>query len=138
MSRVIGIDYGTKRVGLAVTDPLQIIATPLDTVRAHLILDYLTTYCDQQDTESFVVGMPLNLDSSDTDATNHVKGFVKRLKKKFPEKAIYLQDERFSSKEALNAMIQGGTSKKFRREKGNIDKVSATIILQSYLEKKNT
>jgi len=138
MGRVIGIDYGTKRVGLAVTDPLQIIASPLETVRAHLILDFLVMYCDQQDTESFVVGMPRNLDNSDTDATNHVKGFVKRLKKKFPEKAIHLQDERFSSKEALNAMIQGGTSKKFRREKGKIDKVSATIILQSYLEKKNT
>ncbi len=138
MGRVIGIDYGTKRVGLAVTDPLQIIATPLETVRAYLILDYLVMYCDQQDTESFVVGMPRNLDNSDTDATNHVKGFVKRLRKKFPKKTIHLQDERFTSKEALSAMIQGGTSRKFRREKGNIDKVSATIILQSYLEKKNT
>mgnify|MGYP001024820665 CR=1 FL=1 len=137
MGRVIGIDYGTKRVGLAVTDPLQIIASPLDTVRAHLVLDFLSKYCQEEDTESFVVGMPLNMNNSDTDATSHVKGFVKRLKKKFPEKPIHLQDERFTSKEALNAMIEGGTSKKYRRDKGNIDKVSATIILQSYLEKKS-
>jgi len=137
MARIIGIDYGTKRVGLAVTDPLQIIASPLETVRAHLLEDYLKKYCQQEDTEAFVVGMPLNLDNSDTDATNHVRGFVKRLKKTFPEKAIHLQDERFTSKDALSAMIAGGTSKKYRREKGNIDKVSATLILQSYLEKKS-
>jgi putative Holliday junction resolvase len=136
MARVIGIDYGTKRAGLAVTDPLQIIATPLETVRTHLLLDYLTNYCHEQDTEAFVVGLPRNLDNSETDATPHVKGFVKKLKKQFPEKTVHLQDERFTSKDALNAMIEGGTSKKFRREKGNIDKVSATIILQSYLEKK--
>lgn len=137
MGRVIGIDFGTKRVGLAVTDPLQIIASPLETVRAHLVLDFLTKYCLEEDTDAFVVGMPRKLDNTDTDATQHVKGFIKRLKKKFPEKAIHLQDERFTSKEALNAMIEGGTTKKYRREKGNIDKVSATIILQSYLEKKS-
>ena len=137
MGRIIGIDYGTKRVGLAVIDPLQIIASPLETVRTHLVLDHLYQYCLKEDTEAFVVGMPLNLDNSDTDATQHVKGFVKRLKKKFPEKSIHLQDERFTSKEALNAMITGGTTKKFRRDKGNIDKVSAAIILQSYLEKKS-
>jgi len=137
MARVIGIDYGTKRVGLAVTDPLQIIATPLETIRTHLILDYLTNYCREQDTEAFVVGLPRKLDNSETDATPHVKGFVKKLKKKFPKKTVHLQDERFTSKDALNAMIEGGTTKKFRREKGNIDKVSATIILQSYLEKKS-
>lgn len=136
MARVIGIDYGTKRVGLAVTDPLQIIATPLETVRTHRILDYLTNYCREQDTEAFVVGLPRNLDNSETNATPHVKGFVKKLKQKFPGKTVHLQDERFTSRDALNAMIEGGTSKKFRREKGNIDKVSATIILQSYLEKK--
>ncbi len=137
MGRVIGVDYGTKRVGLAVTDPLQIIASPLETVRAHLVIEYLTQYCQEEDTEAFVVGMPRNLNNSDTNATNHVKGFVKRLKSKFPEKTVHLQDERFTSKEALNAMIEGGTTKKYRREKGNIDKISATIILQSYLEKKS-
>lgn len=136
MGRLIGIDYGTKRTGLAATDPLQIIASPLETVRTHLILEYLKNYCEQEDVEAFVVGMPKNLDNSDTHATKHVEGFVKKLKKIFTAQRVYLQDERFTSKQALDAMIEGGTSKKYRREKGNIDKVSATIILQSYLEKK--
>lgn len=138
MGRVIGIDYGTKRVGLATTDPLQIIASPLETVRTHLIFQYLQEYCDKEDTEAFVVGMPRNLDNSETHATKHVEGFVKKLKKTFPAYTIFLEDERFTSKQALDAMIEGGTSKKFRREKGNVDKVSATIILQSYLEKKHS
>lgn len=138
MGRVIGIDYGTKRVGLATTDPLQIIASPLETVRTHLIFQYLQEYCGKEDTEAFVVGMPRNLDNSETHATKHVEGFVKKLKKTFPAHAIFLEDERFTSKQALDAMIEGGTSKKFRREKGNVDKVSATIILQSYLEKKHS
>lgn len=136
MGRVIGIDYGTKRVGLAVTDPLQIIASPLETIRTHLIFEFLQHYCQKEDTDAFVVGMPKNLDNSDTHATKHVEGFVKKLKKTFPAQSIHLEDERFTSKQALNAMIEGGTSKKFRREKSNIDKVSAAIILQSYLEKK--
>lgn len=136
MGRIIGIDYGNKRTGLAVTDPLQIIASPLETVRTHQIFEFLQHYCQQEDTEAFVVGMPKNLDNSDTHATKHVEGFVKKLRKIFPAQAVHLQDERFTSKQALNAMIEGGTSKKFRREKGNIDKVSATIILQFYLEKK--
>ena len=137
MGRIIGIDYGTKRVGIAVTDPLQIIATALDTVNAQHVLDFLAQYCTQEVTDAFVVGMPLKLNNSDTNATSHVKGFVKRLKKKFPGKPVYLQDERFTSKEALSAMIQAGTTKKYRRDKRNIDKVSATIILQSHLEKNN-
>lgn len=136
MGRLIGIDYGTKRTGLAATDPLQIIASPLETVRTHLIIEYLKSYCEQEEVEAFVVGMPKNLDNSDTHATKHVEGFVKKLKKIFTAQRVYLQDERFTSKQALDAMIEGGTSKKYRREKGNIDKVSATIILQSYLEKK--
>lgn len=136
MGRIMGIDYGTKRVGIAVTDPLQMIASPLDTIRTHLIFEFLIQYCKQENTEAFVVGMPKNLDNSDTHATKHVEGFVKKLKKTFPEQSVHLQDERFTSKQALHAMIEGGTSKKFRREKGNIDKVSAAIILQSYLEKK--
>jgi len=136
MSRVIGIDFGTKRVGLATTDPLQIIASPLETVRTHLIFQFLQEYCQAEEVEAFVVGMPKNLDNSDTDATKPVQGFVKKLKKTFPAQSVHLQDERFTSKQALDAMIEGGTSRKYRREKGNVDKVSATIILQSYLEKK--
>jgi putative Holliday junction resolvase len=119
-----------------VTDPLQIIASPMQTVRAHDVMSFLKEYCSQEDTEAFVVGMPLKPDNTETNATRHVEAFVRHLKKQFPEHPVHLQDERYTSRQALGAMIAGGTSKKFRREKGNIDKVSAAIILQSYLEKK--
>ncbi|MEQ9440801.1 MAG: Holliday junction resolvase RuvX [Cyclobacteriaceae bacterium] len=135
MGRIVGIDYGLKRVGLAVTDPLQIIASPLETVAASQILTYLQQYCQAETVDAFVVGFPKNLDNSDTHATQPVKNFTKQLQKQFKQ-PVYLEDERFTSKMALDAMIAGGTSKKYRRQKGSIDKVSATIILQSYLEKK--
>lgn len=134
MGRLMGIDYGLKRVGLAVTDPLRIIASPLDTVRAHDIFQFLTTYCQEEAVDAFVVGWPTKLDNSDTHATQPVRTFVKHLRKKFPQQEVYLHDERFTSRMALDAMITGGTTKKYRRQKENIDKVSATIILQSYLE----
>jgi putative holliday junction resolvase len=134
MPRILAIDYGTKRVGLAVTDPLKIIATALDTVHSKDIFVFLKTYLETEEVESFVVGMPVNLDGEDTNNTPHVKGFVKNLKKTYPEIPVHLHDERFTSKMALQAMIAGGSSKKDRREKGNIDKISATIILQSYME----
>lgn len=134
MGRIIAIDYGTKRVGLATTDPLQIIASALDTIHAKDVLQFLKDYAKQEDVESFVLGMPTKLDGTDTNATPHVRQFHKQLKKHFPEKPVYLHDERFTSKMALDAMIAGGSKKKDRRDKGNIDKISATIILQSYLE----
>ncbi len=136
MGRVIGIDYGSKRVGLAVTDPLQIIASPLDTIHSKDVISYLKNYIDSEEVECFVVGMPKNLDNKDTNATPLVQAFVNLLKKSFPAINIVLQDERFTSKMALDAMIQAGSTKKQRKEKGNIDKVSASIILQSYLEQK--
>ena len=134
MGRLIAIDYGVKRVGLAVTDPLKIIATALDTIPNDKILDYLKEYTQKETVEAFVVGKPQSLDGSATEATPLVEAFVKKLAEKFPEIPIHLHDERFTSKMALNAMISGGTSKKYRKEKGNIDKVSAVIILQSYME----
>ncbi len=134
MGRIIAIDYGTKRVGLATTDPLQIIASALDTIHAKDVLQFLKDYAQKEEVESFVLGMPTKLDGTDTNATPHVRQFHKQLKKHFPEKPVYLYDERFTSKMALDAMIAGGSKKKDRREKGNIDKISATIILQSYLE----
>ena len=130
----MGIDYGLKRVGLAVTDPLRIIASPLETVRAHDIIHYLTDYCKREPVDAFVVGLPKQLDNSDTHATQPVRAFVRQLQKKFPQQSVHLHDERFTSRMAMAAMIAGGTTKKYRRQKGNIDKVSATIILQSYLE----
>jgi putative holliday junction resolvase len=135
MPRILAIDYGTKRVGLAVTDPLKIIASALDTVHSKDIFVFLKTYLETEEVEAFVVGMPVNLDGEDTNNTPHVKGFVRNLKKTYPDIPVHLHDERFTSKMALQAMIAGGSSKKDRREKGNIDKISATIILQSYMEK---
>ncbi|MCU0445684.1 MAG: Holliday junction resolvase RuvX [Microscillaceae bacterium] len=134
MPRIIAIDYGSKRVGLAVTDPLQIIATALDTIHAKDVIDYLKKYLQNEDVEAFVVGKPSDMLGKPTDATPLVEAFVNLLKKNFPEKPIHLHDERFTSKMALAAMIAGGTKKKDRQNKGNIDKVSAVIILQSYLE----
>ncbi len=134
MGRIVAIDYGTKRVGLAVTDPLKIIASALETVHAKDVLTYLKNYCAKEAVDAFVVGMPTRLDGSDTNNTSHVKGFVGQLKKLFPEHPIHLHDERFTSSMALQAMIMSGSTKKDRREKGNIDKVSATIILQSFME----
>ncbi|WP_323757836.1 Holliday junction resolvase RuvX [Roseivirga sp.] len=134
MGRILAIDYGRKRVGLAVTDPLQIIASPLDTVHSKDVIQYLKDYDKAENIESFVLGMPMNLNNQPTDATLGAQQFENLLKKQFPEKPVYLQDERFTSKMAMDAMIAGGMKKKDRREKGNIDKISATIILQSFLE----
>jgi putative Holliday junction resolvase len=136
MGRILAIDYGRKRVGLAVTDPLQIIASPLETVHSKDVIQYLKDYDLAQNIESFVLGMPMNLNNQPTDATADAQQFERLLKKNFPEKAVYLQDERFTSKMAMAAMIAGGMKKKDRREKGNIDKISAAIILQSFLESK--
>lgn len=137
MARILAIDYGTKRVGLAVTDPLQLIASPLDTVHPLKLMDFLKDYAAKEEVECFVLGWPKNLDNSDTEMIQHVKGFQRKLLKEFPTKEVHLVDERFTSKMALDAMIRGGSKKKDRRQKtGNLDKVSATIILQSYLESK--
>ncbi len=134
MARVLGIDYGTKRVGLAVTDPLQIIATGLDTVHSMELFAYIKNYLKTEEVERIVIGMPKNLNNEATHSTPHVVGVVRKLKKEFPEIAITEIDERFTSKLAFTAMIESGISKKKRAVKGTIDKLSATIILQSYLE----
>ncbi|MEL6559417.1 MAG: Holliday junction resolvase RuvX [Bacteroidota bacterium] len=134
MGRVISIDYGSKRVGLAVTDPLKIIASPLDTVHSKDVENYLKEYFSNEEVEAIVVGMPKNLNNEDTNATPLVQAFVNRIKKVFSDKQIVLHDERFTSKMALDAMIRSGSKKKDRQQKGNIDKVSAAIILQSYLD----
>ncbi len=134
MGRIVGIDYGSKRVGLAVTDPLKIIASPLETIHSSSIIDYLKTYDQNEGIELFVVGMPKNLNNENTNATPLVQAFIKQLEKNFSDKKVVIQDERFTSKMALDTMIAGGSTKKQRKEKGNIDKISAAIILQSYLE----
>lgn len=128
MGRLLAIDYGLKRVGLAVTDPLQIIATALETVPAKQLLNFLISYCKTEQVDAFIVGNPLDLNLKKTDSTDAVKKFVFQLKKSFPNHAVHLHDERFTSKMALDAMIRAGSTKKDRRKKENIDKVSATII----------
>lgn len=137
MGRLLAIDYGTKRVGLAVTDPLQIIASPLNTIHSKDVIAFLKDYHAKEQVEAFIVGMPKNLNNQDTNATSLVRQFVKLLEKNFPEMPIHLIDERFTSKMALQTMIAGGTKKKDRAKKENLDKISATIILQSYLAYKS-
>ncbi|MAS52598.1 MAG: Holliday junction resolvase RuvX [Flavobacteriales bacterium] len=136
MGRLLGLDYGTKRVGIAETDDLQIIASPLTTIHTKDILNYILEYCKKHDVEAVVVGMPKNLNSTDTHSTKLVEQFIKHLRKKIDSIEIILEDERFTSKMASQSMIMGGVKKSKRQEKGNLDKVSASIILQSYLDRK--
>lgn len=137
MGRIIGIDLGLKRTGLAVTDPDQMIATPLEAVETIHLLEYLKKYCQSEEVDGFALGDPVKPDGSPTHSTEAVKKMAIKLKEKFPGKELFLIDERYTSSIALDAMVKGGTSKKYRRDKGNIDKISATIILQSYLERKS-
>ncbi len=135
MPRILAIDYGLKRTGLAVTDPLKIIATALETVETKVLLDFLKKYVLLEDVECFVLGLPVGLDSKDTDSTSAVKLFYKILELNFPSIPIRFEDERFTSKMASRVMIESGMKKKDRRIKGNVDKISAVIILQSFLNK---
>ncbi len=131
--RILAIDYGKKRTGLAVTDPLRIIATALETVSSHELLKYLQSYLEKEEVSEFVVGLPKTLSNEDSENAGRVRQFVEKLKLTFPDKVIHLVDERFTSSIAQRAMIQGGMKKKDRREKGNVDKISAVIILQDFL-----
>tara|TARA_Y100000766_G_scaffold90639_1_gene77091 strand:- start:2542 stop:2964 length:423 start_codon:yes stop_codon:yes gene_type:complete len=136
MGRLLGLDYGSKRVGVAETDDLQIIASPLITIHSQDIVNFILDYSKKFDLDAVIVGTPKNLDLSDTHATKMVDQFTKHLRKKINPIEVILQDERFTSKIALQSMITGGVKKSKRREKGVLDKVSASIILQSYLEKR--
>lgn len=133
MARIICIDYGGKRCGLAVTDPLQIIATALTTVATKELYTYLAAYFAKEPVELILIGEPLNLDDSPTHATPLVKKAIVELGKKFPTIPIQTVDERFSSKNAVRAMVEMGMKKKDRQDKKNVDQVAATILLQEYL-----
>ena len=133
MPRILAIDYGTKRCGIAVTDTMQIIATGLTTVHSKDIIDFLKKYMEKEAVEAIVVGEPKNLKGERTDASEHADGFVTLLKKHFPGMKIARIDERFTSKMASRAIIDSGVKKKDRQNKELVDEVSATIILQSYL-----
>ena len=135
MDRIIGIDYGRKRVGVAVSDPLGIFASALETVQSAKIIEYLKKYAENENVVRFVVGYPVNMDGAPSEAAKDVDVFLKQLAKAFPEVPVSLEDERFTSVLAHRAMIDGGMKAKDRRDKESVDKISAAIILQSYMDK---
>jgi putative holliday junction resolvase len=134
MSRILAIDYGTKRVGLAVTDPGQLIATALDTIHSAKVIDYLKKYIEKEAVECFVVGEPRQMNNTPSEITQHVESFIKKLMITFPEIPVKRIDERFTSMMAAQSMLINGMKKSDRRNKELIDQISAVIILQSYME----
>ncbi len=137
MGRILAIDYGLKRTGLAVTDPLQIIATGLETVETSSLINFLKNYFLKEVVEETIIGMPKKLNNQDSDTAASVKKFILIFNKNFPAMKISEVDERFTSSIAQQTMIAGGMKKKDRQVKGNIDRISATIILQSYMQSRN-
>lgn len=137
MGRILSIDYGQKRVGLAVTDPLRIIAGGLATVPSGKIFQYLEEYFLKEDVDLIIVGLPKQMNYEDSDSMRLIRPFVKGLKNKFPDKKIEMYDERFTSVLAHKAMLDGGLKKKARQDKALVDEISATILLQSYMESIN-
>jgi len=134
MGRILAIDYGGKRTGIAVTDPLQIIATGLTTISSPDLISFLKKYLLQEPVELIIIGMPKNWDESDTHGTAPAKAAVKRIQKEFPTMPLKEVDERYTSKMAKDAMIQMGMKKKDRRDKKIVDEIAATIMLQEYLQ----
>lgn len=130
----MAFDYGTKRIGIAVTDPLQIIATALTTIHPKDVIEYLKKYIVQDPVETFVVGLPKQLDGSDSQSAVHVRGFIRLLKKTFPQTPIVTMDERFTSKMASASIAESGLKRSKRQDKGLVDSISAVIILQDYLK----
>ena len=135
MARIMCFDYGSKRIGIAVTDELKIIATPLSTCLSHEIFNFIDSYIVNYPIEKFVIGMPVDLKGNDTDATKFTKDFIKGLKNKYSNIPTETYDERYTSRIAKDAILLMGKNKKYRRTKSNVDKISASIILQSYLKR---
>ena len=136
MGRILAFDYGTKRTGIAVTDPLQLIASGLKTVETSEILTFLKAYCTNEEVVLFVVGLPRQMNNLPSESEQFIKSFIRNLKRTFPEIPIKREDERFTSKMAFQSMIDSGIKKKQRQNKGMVDEISATLILQSYLNRK--
>lgn len=135
MGRIVALDYGRKRTGIAVTDELQLIASGLTTIASHELLDFLKKYVSEERVEKFVVGEPRQMDNTPSESEIYISPFLSRLKKAFPELPVVREDERFTSKMALRTMIDSGLKKKQRRDKALVDEISATIILQAYLNR---
>jgi putative Holliday junction resolvase len=134
MARILCIDYGLKRTGIAVTDPLQIISTGLTTVESKELISFLKNYFQLEQVELIIIGEPKNLDDSDTHATSLVKAIIVKLKKEFPHIPLKKVDERYTSKMAKQAMLDMGMKKKDRRNKKTVDQIAATIMLQEYMQ----
>ena len=136
MGRILAIDYGRKRTGIAVTDPLRIIATALDVVETPQLYNFLKDYFKKEQVDEIVIGLPKTLDNKEDDWAKHVRSVGEHLKKTFPDKPLHFLDERFTTSIAIRTMIDGGMKKKDRQTKGNADKISATIILQDFMTAK--
>ena len=136
MSRILSIDYGKKKTGIAVTDPMQIIANGLTTVETSKIWEFLADYLSENEVERLIIGLPKQMNNEPSESMKYINPFVGRFKKLYPNIPVEFVDERFTSKLAFQAMIDGGLKKKERQNKALVDEISATIILQSYLETK--
>lgn len=134
MARIIAIDYGLKRTGIAVTDPMQIISTGLTTIHSQELIPFLKNYFKTEEVEKIVIGLPINWDGSDTHGTQPAAEAVRILKKNFPQIPVVTVDERYTSKMAKDAMLQMGMKKKERQDKKIVDEIAATIILQEFME----
>ena len=134
MGRVLAIDYGEKRTGIAITDPLQIVASGLTTVDTNTLIDFLKNYCSEENVDIFVVGLPKQMNNQPSQSESLIKPFLKKLKSNFPRISIIRIDERFTSKIAFRTMIDLGLKKNQRQNKLLVDQISATLILQSYLD----
>ena len=137
MGRYLGIDYGMKRTGLAICDPTKIIASPLTTVLTNNLNTFIESYIADENIEGFVIGYPRQMNNKPSEAVRYINPFVKYLEKKYSDIPVFLVDERFTSKMAVQAMVSGGMKKQKRRDKANVDKISAAIILQSFLDQKS-
>ncbi len=134
MGRILGIDFGRKRTGVAVTDPLKIIANGLETVPTHTLMQYIKDYVAKEDVELIVIGLPRQMNGDPSESMRYITPFVNRLKKELPQMPVTMYDERFTSTIAHRAMIDGGMKKSDRRDKGRVDAIAATIILTDYLQ----
>ena len=137
MARILGIDYGRKRTGIAVTDPLQIVANSLATVPTHTLLDYIKNYVAQKAVEAIVIGQPTQLNGQPSESMRYITPFVKKLQKEMPQMPVIMYDERFTSTIAHQAMLDGGMKKSDRQDKNRVDAIAATIILNDYLQSKS-
>lgn len=134
MARILSIDYGGKRTGIAVSDPLQIIATGLPTIQSSELISFLKSYFLKEEVEKIIIGLPKNWDDTDTHGTPLVLAAIEKIKKNFPAIPVQTVDERYTSKMAKDAMLAMGMKKKDRRVKGNVDEIAATILLQEYMQ----